>query len=285
MRQDRKHLASRIGVRAISILALVGMLASLGKAQHIISTIAGGGPPNGAKATSVGLQPVGIAVDAAGNQYISSQSDGRVYKVDTAGTVTVLAGGGSYGYSGGGGPATRARIWDPSGVAGERAGNVYIADTGNNRIRKVDTNGVITTVAGNGTYGYSGEGGQAIGAQLADASGVAVDSVGNLYIADTANSRIRKVDTGGMIITVAGNGGSGYSGDGGLATSAELPFPQGIGVDRVGNLYIVDFNNKRTRKVLAQNGVINTVAGNGTSGYSGDSGTATGAQLNGPLAV
>ncbi len=171
MRQDRKHLASRIGVRAISILALVGMLASLGKAQYIISTIAGGGPPNGAKATTIGLQPVGIAVDAAGNQYISSQSDGRVYKVDTAGTVTVLAGGGSYGYSGDGGPATSALIWYPSGVAVDRAGNVYIADSNNNRIRKVATNGVITTVAGNGTYGYSGEGGQAIGAQLADASG------------------------------------------------------------------------------------------------------------------
>src|SRR5258706_15189209 len=260
MRQDRKHLASQIGVRAISLLALVGMLASLGKAQHIISTIAGGDPPNGAKATSVGLQPVGIAVDAAGNQYISSQSDGRVYKVDTAGTVAVLAGGGSSGYSGDGGPATSALIWYPSGVAVDRAGNVYIADSNNNRIRKVATNGVITAVAGNGTFGHSGDGGLATSAQIGGPHGVAVDSVGNLYISDKGSERVRRVDTAGEITTVAGNGTFGYSGDGGQATSAQLHGPADVGGDTAGNLYIADPGNNRIRKVDA-NGVITTVAG------------------------
>ena len=201
-------------------------------------------------------------------------------------TINTFAGNGTIGYSGDNGPATSAQLNQPWGVAVDAAGNVYIADTVNNRIRKV-ANGVISTVAGNGTLGYSGDDGPATSAQLSWPAGVAVDSAGNLYVADQNNNRIRKVSNG-VITTVAGNGTPGYSGDNGSATSAKLYGPQGVAVDSAGNLYIADTSNQRIRKVL--NGVIATAAGNGpdlygNGGYSGDNGPATSARLNQPWGV
>ena len=210
--------------------------------------------------------------------------------------IETVAGTGSTGEFGGGfggdgGPATAARLNIPAGVALDGAGNLYIADVWNHRIRKVDSAGTITTVAGNGREGYSGDGGPAVAAQLNRPFGVALDAAGNLYIADAWNHRIRKVDSAGTITTVAGSGRSGfgsmggYSGDGGAAVAAQLYSPTGVALDGSGNLYIADLINHRIRKVDADTGVITTVAGDGTTGFGGDGGPATAAQLYGPTGV
>ena len=175
--------------------------------------------------------------------------------------------------------ATNAALNRPGDVAVDTMANLFIADTGNNVIRKVGTNGIITTVAGKGTNGYSGDGGAATNAAL-NGDGVVVDTMGNLFIADYGNNVIRKVGTNGIIVTVAGNGTTGYSGDGGAATNAALNGP-GVAVDTMGNLFIADYGNNVIRKV-GTNGIITTVAGNGTTGYSGDGGAATNAALNRP---
>jgi uncharacterized protein (TIGR03437 family) len=239
----------------------------------VITTVAGNGP-----ATSAWLnRPQGVAVDSAGNLYIADTENGLIRKVSN-GVITTVAGIGGPGFSGDNGPATNAQLYFPDGVAVDSAGNLYIADTANQRIRKV-TNGVITTVAGNGTLGFSGDNGPATSAELNFPTGVAVDSAGNLYIPEPYNSRIRKVSNG-VITSVVGNS---LIGDNGPASSAELNFPEGVAVDAAGNLYIADDGNARIRKV--SNGVIATVAGNGTPGFSGDNGPATSAQLANPLGV
>jgi len=259
----------------------------------IITTVAGDTNGyfwgDGIAATSSKLDsPYGVAIDATGNIYIADEGNNRIRKVTAAtGIISTVAGNGIGGYSGDGDAATSAEMNRPGGVALDAAGNLYIADIGNNRIRKVDaTSGIITTVAGNGTQGYSGDGDAATSAQLAWPYGVAIDAAGNLYIADYFNYRIRKVDAAtGVITTVAGNGTKGYSGDGDAATSAQLAWPTGVAVDVAGNLFIADKNNQRIRKVDAATGVITTVAGNGTYGYSGDGGPATSAQLNFPYGM
>jgi len=162
--------------------------------------------------------------------------------------------------------------------------DLFIADFFNSSIRKVNAAGIITTVAGNGTAGFSGDGGPATAAQLDGPGGVAVDGSGNLFIADLADSRVRKVDVTGMITTVAGDGTPGFSGDGGSATAAQLAFPFDVAIDSLGNLYIADSNNHRIRMVNAA-GIITTVAGDGTFGFSGDGGPATTAQLNTPVGI
>jgi hypothetical protein len=189
-----------------------------------------------------------------------------------------VAGNGTSGFSGDNGPATSAELSYPSGVAADSTGNLYITDENEYRIRKV-SNGVITTVAGNGTRGSSGDNGLATDATLSGPTAVAVDSAGNVYIPDGA--RIREVSNG-LITTVAGNGTGGFSGDNGPATRAELD-GGGVAVDSAANLYIADSGNNRIRKV--SNGVITTVAGDGTSCFSGDNGPATSAQLSIPIAV
>ncbi|HVK84310.1 MAG TPA: hypothetical protein VM513_09385 [Kofleriaceae bacterium] len=237
-------------------------------------------------ATSVGMEPGGVAVDRAGNLYIGDTEGLVVRRVDTTGIVTTIAGTGTDGYSGDGGPAVAASMGRPFGLAVDGLGNVYIADGDNHRIRKIDLDGIITTFAGTGTAGYSGDGGLATSAQLSRPGGVAVDGLGNVYIADSSNARIRKVDASGRITTFAGTGVAGFSGDGGPATAAEISSSLAVAVDDGGQLYITDQFNRRIRRVDAS-GVIRTIAGNGGSFFAGDGGPATSASVgaSGPVAV
>lgn len=256
----------------------------------IITTMAGTGTrgfsgDGGAVTNAAFYQPNSISFDALGNLYIADTDNCRIRKLDTNGVVWTVAGNGAAGYSGDNGKATNASLQYPVGVVADAVGNLFIADTGNHRIRKVDTNGIITTIAGIGIPGFTGDGGAAEGARMAYPTGVALDAKGNLYIADQFNNRIRKVDTNGIITTVAGDGPSGrgrYSGDGGAATNAGLFSPKGVAVDAVGDLFIADFDNNRIRKVDT-NGIITTVAGSGDSAYTGDDGAATNAGLLYPL--
>jgi len=249
-------------------------------ANGVIATVAGGGtryPVDNGPATSayLGGNPHGVAVDAAGNLYIAGSGDERIYKVSN-GVITTVAGNGTPGFSGDNGPATDAQVSVPHGVAVDSAGNLYVADTDNGRIRKV-SNGVITTVAGGGTS-YPGDNGPATSGQLLLPSTVVVDASGNLFIAE--GFRIRKVSNG-VITTVAG-GGTSYPGDNGPATSALLNGPAGVAVDLTGNLYIADNYTNSIRKVST--GVISTVAGGGTNPY-GDNGPSTSAQFDNPSGV
>lgn len=241
--------------------------------------------------------PSGIAFDRAGDRFIADEASERVFKVDANGNVTTVAGTGTSGYNGDNMPATQAQLAEPEGLAFDAADNLYIADYDNNRIRKVDTSGTITTVAGNGQAGILGDGGPAIVAELDGPRGIAFDAAGNLYIADTNNSEIRKVDAAASIdtthhiSTVAGSiGNVGYSGDGGPATSASLNSPVGVEADAAGNLYIADTLNHRIRKVDTS-GTINTIAGIGgidifgDGGFSGDGGPATSAVLAEPYHI
>lgn len=275
-------------------------------ANGVITTVAGIGPslPNyggysgdGGMATNANLnKPRGVAFDKTGNLYFADTENFRVRKVDTNGIITTVAGNGNYGYSGDGGAATNANIFQPYGVSTDVAGNLYIADTLNSRIRKVDTNGIITTMAGIGPSwpsagDYSGDGDAATNASLNNPLGMALDAAGNLYIADTSNGRIRKVDTNGIITTVAGNGGLYFSGNGGAATNATLYAPHALILDNVGNMYIADTYNNRIRKVDT-NGIITSVVGNGYGAngsgggaFSGDGGAATNASLWNPTGV
>jgi sugar lactone lactonase YvrE len=195
--------------------------------------------------------------------------------------VETYAGKSGIGFQGDGGVATEATLYSPHSVAVDSEGNIYIADLFNNRVRKVGTDGIMTTIAGNGEAGYDGDGGPATEAKLKYPAGVAVDGDGNVYIADWYNNRIRKVDTDGIITTVAGTGEYGFGGDGGPATEAKLKKPYSVDVDRYGNIYIADRNNKRIRKVDAD-GIITTVAGSGGTKYNGDGIPATEARISSP---
>ena len=201
-------------------------------------------------------------------------------------TMNTIAGNGTAGYGGDNSPAPSAELHNPSGLAIDTEGNLYIADPANNRVRKVAlATGIISTVAGNGTAGYAGDNGSATSAELQSPVGVALDINGNLYIADEGNNVVRIVNASGTIATVAGNNTTGYSGDNGPAIHASLYDPTGIAVDSAGNLYIADAGNNRVREVAAATGIITTIAGTGTTGYSGDHGPAASASLNHPSAV
>ena len=257
----------------------------------IITTIVGGGTiglGDGGNATSAMLSfPSGVAVDANGNIYIGDYGNNRIRKVDLNGIITTIAGDGVADFSGDGGSATGARITNPSSLAVDLIGNIYFVDYGNNRIRKINTNGIISTVAGNGTQDYTGDGGSALAAAICTRC-VAVDRSGNLYFADDLHSVIRKIDTKGIITTIAGSSifgrAWGFSGDGGSAILAQLAYPMGVSIDAIGNLYIADTRNNRIRKVDT-NGIISTIAGNGTWAYTGDGDSATKAALAYPTFV
>jgi hypothetical protein len=199
--------------------------------------------------------------------------------------ITTFAGNGTSGYGGDGGQATAAQLNRPISVAAGNKGNIYIADYNNNRVRMINANGIISTIAGNGTAGYTGDGGQATNASFNNPVSFTFDNNGNLYIADEFNNAVRKIDRRGIITTVVGTGNSGYSGDGGQASAAQLYYPAGVTLDEVGNLYIADYYNNAVRKVNLTTGIITTVAGNGTPGYSGDGGLATAATLNQPWGI
>ncbi|GHB80624.1 hypothetical protein GCM10010347_59060 [Streptomyces cirratus] len=229
-------------------------------------------------------RPYGLAMDSTGTLYFSDYNNHRVRRVTTDGRIRTVAGTGTAGFGGDRGPALSARLDGPREVAVDRAGNLYIADSENHRIRKVTADGQIGTVAGTGTAGFSGDGGLAVAAELNCPYGVAVDGTGNLYITDTDNHRVRQVTPDGQIRTVAGTGTPGFSGDGGPAAAAQLNSPYGVAVDGAGDLYITDAENHRVRRVTGD-GTISTVAGTGTDGFSGDGGPAASARLDFPLGV
>ena len=238
----------------------------------------------GASAQARLRYPSGVAVDNAGNLYIADRNNHRILKIDSTGTITTFAGTEERGFGGDGGPAVQAQLRYPTGVAVDGAGNLYIADQNNHRIRKIDSTGTVTTVAGTGESGFGGDNGAATAGQLSYPSGVAVDNAGNLYIADSGNHRIRRVDSTGTITTVVGTGKSGFGGNGGPAVQAQLSYPAGVTVDGTDNLYIADSGNHSIRKIDAT-GTITTVAGTGESGFSGDGGLAVLALLSYPSGV
>jgi sugar lactone lactonase YvrE len=312
-----------IGVYIGSVFA-----ASALSQQYTINTIAGSAwNPGfaGDSGSAVGSQlnfPTGIAVDKSGNLYIADVLNNRVRKV-SGGVISTVAGNGTAGYTGDKGPATSAELNNPTAVALDSSGNLYIADSANNVVRMVSSSGTITTFAGDNTVGYSGDMALATGAQLsnpvgvvADSAGnvyiadagnnvirqvysgnivtyaegftqpdaVAVDSAGNIYVADTQGRRIVKYSNSGVYTTIAGNGYGEFSGDNGPGPSAALYDPMGLTVDPSGNVYIADTFNGRIRKVTPS-GVITTIAGNGTLYFSGDGGPATQAALHFPHGV
>jgi uncharacterized protein (TIGR03437 family) len=222
--------------------------------------------------------PAGITFDKAGNLYIADSSNSRIRKVDKNGNITTFAGTGDFGFFGDGGAATAAGLNRPYGMAFDSAGNLYIADTYNDSIRKVTAStGLISTIAGF-MEGFGGDGGPASGASLDTPTALAFDSAGNLYIADTLNNRIREVTTDGNINTIVGIGNAADFGDGGAAINASLNSPTGVALDGAGNLYIADSASHRIRKVTPD-GTITTIAGNGNGGFQGDGGPATQASL------
>jgi trimeric autotransporter adhesin len=258
--------------------------------KGIISTYAGiaygGYSGDGGQATAAEMHfPYGLAMDGSGNLYIADNGNYCVRKVNASGIILTYAGNGIDGWSGDGGPATSAEIYLPKGLAVDISGNLYIAD-GNSYIRKVNTSGIISSIAGTGVRGYSGDGGPATAAELDEPQGVTIDGSGNIYIADYTNDRIRMISTNGIITTIAGNGfgaspvagDGGYSGDGGPATSAELYNPTDVKVDASGNVYFADADNYRIRMVNTS-GIISTIVGNGQIYYSGDGGPPTVAEI------
>jgi hypothetical protein len=264
----------------------------------VISTIAGTGATGysaaheGVVATTAFINATGgIKVDGAGNIYFADLGNNIIRKISTTGIITTIAGTpppAVAGYSGDGGAATAAKLNAPYDVAVDAAGNVYIADQGNHCIRKITAAGTISTICGNGLIGLgaAGDGGPAVSAKLNYPHSLDVDAAGNIYISDYGNNRIRKINTAGTISTIVGAVGLpyGYTGDGGPATAARIYYPEGLDVDNAGNLYFCDWTNHAIRKV-GTTGIINTIAGTGTSGSSGDGGLATLARLNRPTAV
>ncbi len=263
----------------------------------VLTIVAGNGTVghsgDGGPATSASfIGPVAVAADGNGNVFVLDGGFAPeipagvcvVRKVGGDGTISTFAGSAGCGFGGDGGPATQAFINRPQGISVDSIGNLYIADTGNNRIRKVTPQGIISTVAGNGQCCYTGDGVQATSTAINDPYGVAVDQNGVLYIADTFNDRVRRVGTDGLITTIAGGNGRGYSGDGGPATASMLNWPAGVALDGGGNIYIADMFNHRARKITPD-GIIRTIAGTGTTNFTGDQGPSSLATLNTPTGI
>lgn len=231
--------------------------------------------------------PTSVCPDPLGNIYIADRANHRIRKIDAVtGIITSIAGTGTAGFLGDGGPANEARLNNPVSLALAQDGSIYISDLGNHRIRKIDASGVISTLAGTGTAGFSGNGVPAVQAQFNSPWGITLDIANNLYIADRDNNRVRKIDLStGIITIVAGSGVSGSAGDGGDATAANLNKPISVCVDTAFNIYFADENNHRVRKVTHSTGFISTIAGTGTAGYNGDGIAATTARLHFPSGV
>ncbi|HMJ67356.1 MAG TPA: hypothetical protein VK508_00590 [Cyclobacteriaceae bacterium] len=260
--------------------------------SNVISTIAGtflgwnvndplrysgdGGP-----ATSAHLNvPIWVVADANGNVYINDAANLVLRKVNANGVITTFAGKPELGYAGDNGPATEARFNNPTGLAVDAEGNLYVADSHNHVIRKISTTGNITTIAGIPEQaGYSGDGGPATAARLNEPSGIAIDVDGTMYITD--NSAVIRKISGGTITTIAGTGNGGFSGDGGPAIEATLLFPKGIAIAKDGSIVFADNGNSRIRRISGD-GIIDTIAGTGSFGYSGDGGPAIEAEIANP---
>jgi len=281
-----------VNILSRNLLLLCTLLLSGVVKGQIITTVAGNGVAgysgDGGPATAATYGYTnGIAVDALGNFYIADQNNHRVRKVDFATSIiNTVAGTGVAGFGGDGGSASTAQLNMPEHIAFDSHGNMFISDVINRRIRKIEiSTGIITTFAGNGVMGSSGDGGPATSASLYTPQGLKFDKVGNLYITDLGAQKIRAIDTFGTITTVAGNGTPGFSGDGGIATVAQLNSPRDIAIDSVGNIYIADANNNRIRKVEMSTGIITTCAGNATGGYTGDGIPATASGFAGPYSI
>ena len=276
-------------------VAMCLLLPAVGRSQAIpaytITTAAGNGTVgfsgDGSAANGAQLNgPFSAALDASGNLYIADQFNHRIRKVDASGNISTVAGNGTAGYTGDGGAPTSATLDDPQGVVVDSSGNIYIADTTNSAVRKI-SGGKITSIVGSsgGSAGYTGDGGPGTSAQVFHPSALALDSAGNLFIADTGNEAIRKLTPAGIISTFAGQGGAGFGGDGGAATRAQFSNPTSLAFDGAGNLYVADTTNNRIR-MIAPNGTVSTFAGSSSTGsYAGDGGPAAKARLNSPKGV
>ena len=279
--------------QTVNAIAIAGSLSSgvtsavytYAPGSQTIDTLVGSGNKVGDNIPAVAATlnaPFGVAVDTSGNVYIADTTDYRIRKIAAqTGIITTIAGTGTNGFSGDNGPATNAAIGVVHQIAVDGSGNLYLADSNNNRIRMVAAGtGTMTTVAGSGSSTFSGDNGQAKSAGLPTPYGVAVDGSGNLYLAMYSDSRVRKVTAAtGVITTIAGNGNAGFTGNGGPGTSAEISKPYGVAVDASGNVFIADTSNFLVRKVSASTGIITTFAGTGTPGSGGDGGAATSATL------
>lgn len=255
-----------------------------------IGTVVAGGSSvtgigdNGPAAQALFLDPWGVAVDADGNVFVADTGDHRIRRVNTSGIITTFAGNGRPEHAGDNGPTNLAALGAPFGLSFDR-GNLFVTAALNGvRVRRTDSAGTISTVAGGAGFGFSGDGGQATAARLFTPLDVFAEAGGNLYIADTANQRVRRVAPSGIITTIAGTGTSGFAGDGGPGTQAQLDNPSGVTVDSQGNVLIADTGNHRIRRV-DRNGTINTFAGTGVSGAGGDGGPATAAQISSPRGI
>ncbi len=272
-----------------NILLFTLIFLSLSAHAQIITTVAGNGITgyNGnIHATAAELyDPHSVAVDGKGNFYIADTYNNRIRKVDRTGIITTIAGNDTPGYNGNGIPAITAELYSPVGIICDHYGNIYFADAYNNRVRKIDTAGIITTVAGNGDTTYNGDNIQADSATIYDPHAVAIDAQGNMYITEFETPRIRKVNTSGVITTIAGTGVAGYTGDNGVAINAEVDGPFGIVVDDTGNIYFSDAYKNVVRKIDTS-GIITTFAGTGISSWSlGDNGPADSASLDNPAGL
>ena len=264
-----------------AIAVSIGLFIFCTTTAQTITTVAGGGTGSidGIPSTATYMfQPQSVVEDRQGNIYLAIGGTNKILKVDATGIIHTYAGTGTLGFSGDGGAATAANMYPARSIGIDKNGNIYFCT--DKRIRKVNTAGIISTFAGNGSTIYTGDGGPATDAGIGTITGITADSAGNMYIAG-GNNRVRKIDVSGIITNYAGNGTTGFSGDGGPATNAQFNGISAMTIDLSGNIYVTDEQNHRIRKI-DNSGIVNTVAGNGVPGYSGDGGLATAAQIESP---